>query len=349
MGQEKILPQKLEKGDKVAILGTSGGIKERFPKAFEKGLEVLRERFELEPVIYGSAEKSTEYLNNHPKEKAEEIMKAFENPEVKGIIAVTGGDEQLRMLKYLEPQRLENNPTRFYGLSDNTNLHVYLNQLGLQSFYGGQFVSDLMAEGELGEYTFSYLEKAFFSDSLGRIQASEKCSDEFIDIGADKIVDNRERFESPGWEFWNFSDPVSGVVFGGCFEIIYWMLAADIIDTEKLEGKVLALEASEESPSGTEIKRWLMCMGERNFLQKFEAIIVGRPVREPLHGEERSKKEKKEYHREFKEVIRDEVNKYCSETPVVFDVDFGHTDPKVPLQLGKTVKLRPETREIEFL
>ena len=348
MNTKNRLPEKLERGDKVAVVAPSSGIKHRFPEAFEKGLEVLRDGFELEPVIYPTAEKDTEYLKENPEEKAEDIMKAFEDPEIKGLIAVTGGDEQLRILKHLEPERLKNNPTRFYGLSDNTNLHVYLNQLGLQSFYGGQIVSDLMAEGELAEYTFKYLEKAFFSDSLGEVEPSEKFTDQFVDITADKIVDDRERFESPEWEFWNFSGMVSGLLFGGCFEILHWMLAADRIDTEKLEGKILALETSEESPSSTEVKRWLMCMGERNFLQKFEAVVVGRPVREPLHGAEKSLEEKEKYHKEFKEIIREEVRRYCPDTPVVFDMDFGHTDPKIPLKLGSKIELRPEEEVLEF-
>lgn len=342
------VPERLQRGDKVAVLGTSAGIKNRFPRAFEKGLEVLENRFELEPVIYSTAKKDTEYLNDHPEEKAEELMKAFENPEIKGVIAVTGGDEQLRVLKHLEPERLKENPTRFYGLSDNTNLHVYLNQLGIQSFYGGQLVADLMAGEEFSDYTFRYLEKAFFREDLGQVEASKKFTDEFVDLNGDEIVDDRRNFENPGWEFWNFSEKVSGKLFGGCFEIIYWMLAADMIDEEKIEGNILALETSEEAPSETEVKRWLMCMGERGFLQKFEAIIVGRPVREALHGEERSIEEKRQYHENQKQQIKKEINRYCPDTPVVFDVDFGHTDPKIPLQLGGKTVLRPEDEVLEF-
>jgi len=348
MNEKPVLPEKLEKGDKVAVIAVSAGIKNRFPAAFEKGLEVLRERFELETVTYPSAERDTEYLNQHPEEKAEELMEAFEDPEIKGVVAVTGGDEQLRVLKHLEPKRLKQNPTRFYGISDNTNLHVYLNQLGLQSFYGGQLISDLMAQEEIADYTFKHLEKAFFSDSLGKIRASEKFSDDFVDLTRDKIVDDREKFENPGWEFWNFENEVSGRLFGDCLEIIYWMLASGKIDTDKLEGKILALETSEEAPSETEVKRWLMSMGERGFLQKFEAIIVGRPVREPLHGGEKTLEEKKEYHSRFKERIRKEIDRYCPDTPVVFDMDFGHTDPKIPLQLGGKISLRPEKEAVEF-
>jgi len=351
MAKEFTLPPALEKGDKVAVIATSSGIKDRFPAAFEKGIERLENRFGLEPVIYDTAEKDTEYLNANPKEKAEEFMQAFEDPEIKGVIPVSGGDEELRVLKHLDPGKLKNNPTRFYGISDNTNLHIYLWNLGIQSFYGGQIVPDLMSEGEIGEYTYKHLERAFFEDSLGKVEASNQFTDEFVDIKADEITDDRKRYESSGWEFWNFNDEtVEGRLFGGCFEIMEWQMATQkyLPDPEELEGTVLALETSEEAPSETTVKRWLMCLGENGILDKFSAILIGRPIRTPLHGEERTEEEKRVYHEDQKERIKEEIKRYSPDTPFVFDVDFGHTDPKMPLQLGGKIEINPEKERIEF-
>lgn len=192
------LPPKLEKSDKVAVVSTSAGIKNRFPNAFEKGIERLKERFGVEPVIYDTAEKDTEYLNDNPKEKAEDFMKAFEDSEIKAVIPVSGGDEELRVLKHLDPVRLKQNPTRFYGISDNTNIHMYLWSLGIQSFYAGQILPDLMSEGEIGEYTYKHLERVLFQDNIGTVEASEQFTDEFVDIEADQITDDRKRYESSG-------------------------------------------------------------------------------------------------------------------------------------------------------
>jgi len=348
---EFTLPPALEKGDKVAVLSTSAGIKDRFPNAFEKGIERLEDRFGLETVIYSTAEKDTEYLNANPEEKAEEFMEAFEDPEIKGVIPVSGGDEELRVLKHLDPQRLKDNPTRFYGISDNTNIHMYLWNLGIQSFYAGQILPDLMSEGEIGEYTYKHLERAFFQDSLGTVESSDQFTDEFVDIEADEITDDRRRYESSGWKFWNFDgETVEGRLFGGCFEIMDWQMATQkyLPDQEKLEDTVLALETSEEAPSETTVKRWLMCMGENGILEKFSAILIGRPIRKPLHGEERNEEEKEVYHEDQKERIKEEIKRNSPETPVVFDVDFGHTDPKLPLQLGGKTEIDPNKEQIKF-
>jgi muramoyltetrapeptide carboxypeptidase LdcA involved in peptidoglycan recycling len=300
--------------------------------------------------VYDTARKDTEYLNNHPEEKAEEFMQAFEDPEVKGVIALTGGSEQLRILKYLEPERIKDNPTRFYGISDNTNLHTYLWDLGIQSFYGGQVLDDLLSEGEVGEYTYRYLEKAFFEDNLGKLEPSEQFTDDFFDLSQNEIIDDRTRYDSPDWEFWNFNGEIKSQLFGGCLGALVNLLMSDKHpDPEKLEGKILALETSEENPSIKRIKWWMMNMGERGFLQKFSAIIVARPMREPLFGEDKTLEEKKSYHQKQRQKIKEEINRYCPETPVVFNMDFGHTHPKIPLKLGGKLRIDPKEEEIRSL
>ena len=343
-----VLPPKLEKGDKVAVIGTSGV--QQFPEVIDIGVQRLRERFDLEPGVYDLARKDAKYLNNHTEEQAEDIMRAFEDPEIKGVIAVTGGDEQIRILKHLEPERLKQNPTRFYGISDNTNLHIYLWNLGIQSFYGGQILDDLLAEGEIGEYTYNYLEKAFFEDSLGELESSEQFTDGYFDLFQDEIVDDRERFESPDWEFWNFDgETVEGRLFGGCFNIIKDQIMVEkyLPEDEKLEGSILMLETSEVNPEIQNIKWWLINMGERGLLQKFSAILVARPMREALH-ENKTLEEKKEYHRKQTQTIKDEVQRYCPDTPVVFNMDFGHTHPKIPMKLGGKLVINPKEEKIKF-
>nr|EGQ39880.1 MAG: LD-carboxypeptidase [Candidatus Nanosalinarum sp. J07AB56] len=345
------LPPALEKGDKVAVMATSAGIKDRFPAAFEKGIKKLQRRFGLEPVVYDTAEKDTEYLNSKPEEKAEEFMEAFEDSDIKAVIPVAGGDEELRILKYLDSERLQSNPTRFYGISDNTNLHLYLWNLGIQSFYAGQIVPDLMSEGGVGRYTYEYLERAFFEDTLGSAEASGQFTDEFVDIQEEDINDDRKRYRNPGWEFWDFDrETVEGRLFGGSFEVMQFHMAAQeyLPSKEDLEGTVLALETSEAAPSETIVKRGLMCLGENGMLHKFSAILIGRPIRTPLHGEERTEKEKQQYHRNQNERIKKEVRRYAPDTPVVFDMDFGHTDPKIPLQLGGKVAIQPHKQQIRF-
>lgn len=348
MTQDFIQPPVLEPGDDIAVLASSDGIKHRFPATFERGIDRLEERFDLNPVIYDTATRSREWLTDHPEAKAEQIMKAFEAENIKGVIPVTGGDEQLRILQYLDHDRLRDNPTRFYGISDNTNLHIYLWSLGIESYYGGQFLADMMPERDVKEYTFSHLETAFFETSFGELHASDQFSDSFMDFAADALTDDRQRYQNPGWTPWNMDEPVTGRLFGGCFEIVFWQLAAQrfMPSLDDVEGTILALETSEEAPSATAVRRWMNCLGEQGLLDAVTGIIIGRPMRKSLHGESRTDEEKEQYHQDQKDVIKQGVKRYAPDTPVLFDVDFGHTDPKIPLPLGAEITISPDAPHI---
>jgi hypothetical protein len=52
-------------------------------------------------------------------------------------MASIGGDDQITVLPYLDPDLLHDNPKPFFGYSDNTNLLAYLWNLGVVSYHGG--------------------------------------------------------------------------------------------------------------------------------------------------------------------------------------------------------------------
>ncbi len=81
----------------------------------------MREVFDLEPVEYPTATADPEWLANNPEARAVEVMNAFRDPDISAVIANIGGHDQITILPYLDGDVLRENPTRFYGYSDNTN------------------------------------------------------------------------------------------------------------------------------------------------------------------------------------------------------------------------------------
>ena len=55
---------------------------------------------------------------------------AFADPEIKAVLTSIGGDDQIKVLRHLDADLLRANPKPFFGLSDNTNLCIYLGNLG---------------------------------------------------------------------------------------------------------------------------------------------------------------------------------------------------------------------------
>lgn len=86
---EFITPLPVDPGDRVAIIApSSGGVREAL-HVFELGLQRLRERFDLEPVVYPTARQGTGFLVAHPRACATDIHTAFHDPEITEFSKVT--------------------------------------------------------------------------------------------------------------------------------------------------------------------------------------------------------------------------------------------------------------------
>lgn len=340
----------LEKGDKVAIVAPSAGYAEMFPHVYELGLKRLEENFGLNPVEFDTATKSDDYLKNNPKKRAEDIIEAFERDDIRGIIATIGGTDQIRILKHLDASKIQDNPTRFYGISDNTHLSLFLWNQGIISYYGGQLMNHLAMQGSMHDYTVKYLEKAFFDESMGEISPSETWTDEDLDWGDPKNLEkHRQMEENSGWEWLNKGERSYGRTWGGCFEILrqQFMTGKYLPEPEEFNNTTLIIETSEELPDSEQIERFFMCLGERSILEKLSGVLIGRP-KTRSQFKTQSQKEREEYRENQKKNIEEQVTKYNEKANIVFNVDFGHTDPIVPIPIGEKVKIDPFEEKIVF-
>jgi len=352
MSIDFVLPTSLEEGDKVAIVGVGNGpTSDLFPEIYSLGIERLEDVFGLEPVEYPTATMSMEERNENPRQRAEELMDAFKSDEIKGVIAPIGGSgEQLKILKYLDPEVLKDNPTRFYGYSDNTSLNLYLWKHGIVSFQGPMIMTELAMQGEMHQYTIEHTKKAFFQDKIGKVEASEQFTDETLEWDNPENLEKfREMEDNPGWEWHNTNgETIEGRIWGGCLEVLSINLQANqpLPNPEELEGKILAIETSEEMPSKHFVERFLMSLGERGILEKFSAVIVGKA--KARHHENHGPEERKEYRETQKQTIKKQISEYASETPIIFDFNFGHADPIIPLPIGGEIKIDTENKDIEL-
>jgi muramoyltetrapeptide carboxypeptidase LdcA involved in peptidoglycan recycling len=345
-----VTPPPLEPGDAVAVVSPASGLAEQYPHVYERGIERLQSTFDLDPVEFPTARKSDEYLAAHPAERAADIENAFADPEIRGVVATVGGNDQIRVLKHLDGSVLRDNPTRFFGISDNTNLAHALWNEGVVSFYGGHLLTEFAAPGALPEYLESSLRSALFDDAIGQIQSAPTFTDQDLDWEDPSNLEARPEMESnPGWTWEGGSAPVEGRTWGGSLEITYLQLAVDryLPSPSALDGAVLLLETSEELPSPAVVKRALLGMGERGILARFDGVLLGR-VKARSHLVERSNAQRIEYRERIRDVVTDVVTEYNETAPIVLGVDFGHTNPVVPVPHGGVVSIDPRRRRITF-
>lgn len=343
-----VVPPALDPGDSVAIVAPSSGGAADAPHVLDLGVERLRETFDLDPVVYPTAERGNEYLEAHPGERARDIHDAFRDPDVRGIVATIGGDDQLRVLDHLDPDVLRENPTRFYGMSDNTNLQLYLWNLGIVSYNGGQLMNQVATPGHLHGYTERYLRRAFFEGSLGELASAAEWTDDVIDWSDEEYADHEPAYEdATGWTWRGGEERAAGRIWGGCLAIVEWHLMTEryLPDPAALDGGVLAIETAEDMPSADRVKWTLMCMGERGLLDRFDAVLVGRPATRS-HLERPDDEERTAYRDRQRQAIAGQLDRYNPDIPLVFDLDFGHTNPTVPLPIGGRAVVDPADERI---
>jgi muramoyltetrapeptide carboxypeptidase LdcA involved in peptidoglycan recycling len=346
---EFITPPAMTPGDRVAVVAPSSGGARNAPHVLELALDRLRTVFDLTPVLYPTARQSDEFLAENPRARAADIHAAFENPEITGVFATIGGWDQLQVLRHLDSTVLREHPTRFYGMSDNTNLALALWNCGIVSYNGAQLMNELAVPGELPAYTEKYCRRAFFEDLLGTLTPADEWTDEPSTAWDNPAeLDTSPQYESnPGWRWAGGNESVTGRLWGGCRAIVEWHLATDryLPDPDALDGTILAIELSEDLPSPENVAGTLMCLGERGLLERFGAVVVGRiPGRSFVN--EPPREEREAYRERVSQAIIEQVERYNPAAPVVFGLDWGHTTPIAPLPVGGRMTVDPEERTV---
>ena len=349
MRPDFVVPPAAEAGDRVAIVAPSSGAAAAVSDVLSLGLDRLREVFDLEPAVYPTARQSDEFLRSSPRARAADIHAAFRDPDVSAVFATIGGDDQLRVLEHLDGDVFRDDPTRFFGMSDNTNLALSLWNEGVVSFYGGQILNQLATPGFLPEYTERYLRRALFEESVGEIRPAERWTDDVVDWAHENYAEQEPTYEqNEGWH-WRGDDSVEGRIWGGCLAILRWQLATDryLPSPDTLDGEILAIETAETLPSADRVRWTLRAMGERGLLERFDGVLVGRP--QTRHRfEEYTDEERTEYREDQREAIAAMLDRYNPDATAVFDLDFGHTNPTVPIPIGGKVEIDTSKETITF-
>ena len=137
---------------------------------------------------------------------------------------------------------------------------------------------------------------------------------------------------------------IEAPTWGGNLEIVGWLLMADRVvpAPHEIDGHVLLLETSEEMPSAEEVFRTLRNMGERGLLG-FSALLIRAKARNRTAGRPwRSGRCTLDEQR----AVPRAMAVYNPEATVVFDVDFGHTDPQLIVPYGGQVRIDSHKRTI---
>jgi muramoyltetrapeptide carboxypeptidase LdcA involved in peptidoglycan recycling len=337
-------PPKVKAGDRVAIVSLGFAAPGMFPHLHEQAMRRLREDFGLEPVEYPT----TRRLGAPAAERAADLMAAYADPTIRAVMATIGGDDQITLLRYLDPEPFRADPKPFFGYSDNTNLLNWLWTHGVAGYHGGSTMVHIARGAGLQPVSADSLRSALFAAGDLEIHPVEQFSDEEVDW-ADKssLTQSGRVSPSQGWTWHRPETVVSAPTWGGNLEVLHWSLAANqwIRPIEDYAGCVLLLETSEEMPPDEEVFRMLRNAGERGLLEQFPAVLVATAKATSL-SDPRPPEERQRYRDDQRAAVLRAMNDYNPEAMVVFGVDFGHTDPQWVLPYGGLITVDGPARRI---
>ncbi|MCT2537686.1 LD-carboxypeptidase [Aquibacillus koreensis] len=334
-------PNMLKKGDRIATVSPSwGGAGEpEIRWRYEQGVKRLEEVFGLEVVTMPNSLKGSAYVYENPKARAEDLMLAFQDTSIKAIIANIGGDDSIRLLPYIDFNTIKDNPKIFMGYSDVTMSHLFCLKAGISSFYGPAILTDFAENIEMDNYTIEMVKRTLFSNNvIGEIQPANAWTSERLEWIESNKYKKRKLQPNRGYELLQGTGIVEGRLIGGNIEVLEFAKQTVLWPERKYwKNAILFFETSEEKPDPSMITYWLRNYAAQGILQESKGIVFGKPQDET-------------YYDEYKQAILKVMKEYSlEELPILYNMNFGHTEPKSILPYGAKAQINCENKIFSIL
>ena len=339
-----IKPRRLVPGDRIAAVTPSWGGPSMFPGRYEAGKRQLEETFGVTVVEMAHTLAPTDWIAANPKARAEDLMAAFADPSIAGIIATIGGEDSIRLLPHLDLEIIAKNPKIFLGFSDTTSLHLACHAAGLASFYGPSIMAGFGENGGMHDFTIESVRRALFqTDPIGLVPPNMAgWTSEHMDWANPSLQHQARKLEpATAPRILQGRGSVNGHLLGGCAEVLemakgtpWWPpLAA-------WQGAILFYETSEDAPSPTFVRYWLRNFASLGILDALAGVLIARPA--PMGDAT--------YETRLEAAVTDSLGEAgLSNLPVLSGLDFGHTQPMLTLPYGAQARIDCEAGTLTIL
>ena len=341
---EIVRPRHLRPGDTVAVLSPSWGGPAVFPHVFDKGLAVLREDFGLRVREFPTARRAPAALQADPRARAADLNAAFADPEIAAIVASIGGEDSVRLLPYLDPAIIEQNPKILMGYSDTTTLLTFVNQLGIVTFNGPAVMAGFAQLHALPEAFAAHLRVLLFSaPATYTYEPYGAYIEHHLDWNDPRNAGLVEPFrpDPDGMRWLQGKGPVTGRLFGGCIEVLEFLKGTRFWPAPDFwEGRILFFETSEDVPPPASVGYFLRNYGMQGIFDRAAGVVFGR-------ARGYTPAQKRELEARAVAIIAGEFGR--GDMPIVANADFGHTDPQWVIPLGVRAELDPRGPSLRLI
>jgi muramoyltetrapeptide carboxypeptidase LdcA involved in peptidoglycan recycling len=344
MGHDVVHPPKARRGDHIAVLSPSFAAAGAFPAVHEQAMRRLTEITGLIPVEYPT----TRRVGATATERAADLNAAFADPAIRGLLAVVGGEDQITVISHLDAGLARGDPKPFLGMSDNTNLHHWLWANGIASFYGGSSQVHLGPGPGVDDVHARSLRAALVTGETLEITDPGESEDFGVDWGDPRALTSfGEREPTEPWSWHGPPWSVTGRTWGGCLEVMEWILTAGRFPfgPDVLDGAVLLLETSEELLPARYVGWIVRALGERGILAAAGAVLVARPPVSNFTSRPPAA-ERARLRAEQRDTVVEVIGRYNPDAVVCVGIPFGHTRPQWIVPHGGTITVDGAARRV---
>lgn len=333
-----IKPRQLHKGDIIATIspcnGWAGDIETRWK--YNLGVKRLQE-IGLNVIAAPNSLKGADYLSKNPQARAEDFMWAFTNNNVNAVIANMGGNDSIKIVPYIDPKCIQENPKIFVGYSDVMNLHILCYKHGLSTFYGDNLLYPIAEAQGWHPYSKKWFMKVFFKNEIiGKIPPAEEWTHEPTDYTNPYYI--RQYYKNTSYELLQGKGIVRGELVGGHTGLMELDGTGLELSQADFKDKILFLEDIPGFYNKDNLIKFFNWLNEKRALQKIKGIILGKANENTLFQEEKN---------EIVRIISDQCGLF--DLPVLYGLNFGHSSPICILPYGAMAEISCDSQTFSIL
>lgn len=307
------IPTKLKQGDEIRIIAPSRSAS----ILSEEGVQLAKEQLKNFgfTVSFGKHVFDTDIQNSTSiEQRVEDLHEAFRDENVKGILTVIGGFNSNELLPYIDYELIKKNPKVFCGYSDITAIGTAIaTQSDFVTYSGPHFSSFQMKKAQ--DYQTHFFRQCLMQDAPFELKPSERWSDD-----AWYMDQENRNFEETVWKTYN-DGAASDKLWGGNLCTLNLLQGTKYMPS--IENGILFVEDDEMTIPET-FARDLTSLVQN--AQSIKGLVIGRFQRTSKMTEEQL-------------LFILDKHPMLKEIPVLYDVDFGHTQPMFTFPIGGEVQV----------
>jgi muramoyltetrapeptide carboxypeptidase len=306
--------ERLQFGDTVGVIAPASAPTD--PQAINRTVAAL-EKFGFKPKLGLNVHERNGFLAGNDRDRADDMMAMFADPEVKAIFCVRGGYGSARILDLLDYKVIRHHPKIFCGYSDITSLHCALQRkVNLISFHAP--MTGALAAEDLPDFT-----RAGFLRTIMEAKPAGSICEGYDKKGVSTL----------------HCGVAEGRLVGGNLSVLCASLGTP--DEPKFKGRILFLEDVGEKPY--RLDRMLTQLLNGGILQQVAGVAVG----VLSDCEEKTAPAAGEYTQSSADVFAERLSSL--KVPVVTGLPFGHVALNATLPMGAKARLDGDNGDLMIM